>query len=91
MNMSSYLLFSHIITQCQSVLCMSTVSSPEGFLSVVAPQVSLEVVLEPEAEATGLTHEGLLSRVNHSVLQQTHPALEGLVALGAFERPLLRV
>lgn len=35
-------------------------SVPEGFLPVVEPQVSLEVVLEAEAEPTGLTHEGLL-------------------------------
>lgn len=55
------------------------------------PQVSLEVVLESEAQATGLTHEGFLPGVDHPMLQQPHLALEGLVTLAALVRPLLRV
>lgn len=66
-------------------------SVPEGFLSVVEPQVSLEVVLEAEAQSAGLTHEGFLPGVDHSMLQQPHLTLEGLVALAALVRPLLRV
>lgn len=50
--------------------------------------MSLEVVLEAEAEAAGLTHEGFLPRMHHSVLQETHLTLEGLVAFGALERTL---
>lgn len=50
--------------------------------------MSLEVVLEAETEATGLTHEGFLPRMHHSVLQQTHLTLEGLVAFQALERTL---
>jgi len=53
--------------------------------------MSLEVVLEAEAESAGLAHEGLLSGVDHSVLQQPHLTLEGLVALAALVRPLLGV
>lgn len=68
---------------------MDLLSQPEWFLSVVEPQVSLEVVLEAEAEPTGLTHEGFLSRVDHPMLKQTHFTLEGLVALAALEWPLL--
>ncbi len=54
-------------------------------------QVSLEVVLEAKAQSTGLTHEGFLSRVDHSVLQESHLTFEGLIALAALVRPLLRV
>lgn len=54
-------------------------------------QVSLEVVLEAEAQSAGLTYEGFLTRMDHSVLQQAHLTLEGLVALAALVRPLLRV
>lgn len=64
---------------------------PEGFLAIVEAQVSLEVVLEAEAQSAGLTHEGFLSGVNHSVLQQTHLTLEGLVTFAALVRPFLRV
>lgn len=67
------------------------VSVPEGFLSVVESQVSLEVVLEAEAQSAGRTHEGFLPGVDHSMLQQPHLTLEGLVALAALVRPLLRV
>lgn len=70
---------------------LSTFITPERLLSVVEPQVPLEVVLEAKAESTGLTHEGFLSRVDHSVLQESHLALEGLVALAALVWPLLRV
>lgn len=66
-------------------------SIPEGFLSIVEQHMPLEVVLEAEAQAARLTHERLQPRVNHSVLQETHLALEGLVALRALEGPLLRV
>lgn len=55
------------------------------------PQVSLEVVLESEAQAAGLTHEGFLPGVDHPMLQQPHLTLEGLVTLAALVRPLLRV
>lgn len=55
------------------------------------PLVSLEVVLESEAEATGLAGEGFFSGVDHAVLQQTHLTLEGLVALAALKRPIVRV
>lgn len=51
--------------------------------------MSLEVVLEAEAEPAGLTHEGLLPRMHHAVLQQTHLTLEGLAALRALEGPLV--
>ena len=53
------------------------------------PQVSLQVVLESEAQAAGLTHEGFFSGVDDGVLQQTHATLEGLVTLAAFERSLI--
>lgn len=53
--------------------------------------MSLEVVLESEAQPAGLTHEGFLSRVDHSVLQQSHLTLEGLVALAALVWPLFRM
>lgn len=53
--------------------------------------MSLEVVFEAEAQATGGTSEGFLSRVDHTVLQQPHPALECLVALVALVRPFLGV
>lgn len=53
--------------------------------------MSLEVVLESKAQSAGLTHEGLLSRVDDSVLQQSHLTFECLVTLAALERPLLRV
>lgn len=53
--------------------------------------MSLKVVLEAKTESAGLTHEGLLSGVDHPVLQEPHLALEGLVALAAFVWPLLRV
>lgn len=72
-----------------SATCVKLVSIPEGFLSIVEPQVSLEVVLEAEAEPAGLTHKGLLPRMHHPVLQQTHLTLEGLAALRALEGPLV--
>lgn len=53
--------------------------------------MSLEVVLESEAQAAGLTHEGFLPGVHHPMLQQPHLTLEGLVTLAALVRPLLRV
>lgn len=53
--------------------------------------MSLQVVLEAEAQATGVAGEGFLSGVDYLVLQQPHPALEGLVALAALVRPLVRV
>lgn len=70
---------------------MKLASVPEGLLSIVEPQVSLEVVLEAEAEAAGLTHEGLLPRMHHPMLQQPHLTLEGLAALAALEGTLVRV
>lgn len=70
---------------------LSAFITPERLLSVVQAQVSLEVVLEAKTQPAGLTHEGLLSRVDHSVLQQAHLTLEGLVALAALVRPVLRV
>lgn len=51
--------------------------------------MSLEVVLETEAKPAGLTHEGLQSGVDHSMLQQPHLTLEGLVALATLKRTLL--
>lgn len=53
--------------------------------------MSLEVVLEAEAQPAGLTHEGFLSGVDHSVLQQSHLTLESLVALAALVRTLVGV
>lgn len=72
-------------------VCLKLISVPERLLAVVEPQVSLEVVLEAKAEAAGLTHEGLLPRMHHPMLQQTHLTLEGLAALGALEGTLVRV
>lgn len=69
-----------------AVLCICI---PEGSLSVMEPQVSLEVVLESKTESAGLTHERFFPGVDHPVLQQTHLTLEGLIALTTFERPLL--
>lgn len=71
------------------VACISC--APEGFLSAVEPQVSLEVVFESEAESTGLTHEGFIPGVDNAVLQQTHLTLEGFVTLAALEGPFVRV
>lgn len=70
---------------------MFRICLPVGFLSVVEMQVSLQVVLEAEAQSTGMAGEGFLSRVNHSVLHQPHPAFKSLVALAALVWPLVRV
>lgn len=64
---------------------------PERLLSVVQVHVPLQVVFESKAQAAGVAGEGLLFGVDQSVLQQPHLALEALVALAAFERPLLRM
>lgn len=64
---------------------------PVGLLAAVQAQVSLQVVLESKAHAADLAGEGLLPGVNHPVVQQPHLELEGLVALAALVRPLLRV
>lgn len=69
-------------------LCMCI---PEGFLSIVEPKVSLEVVFESKTESTRLAHKGFFPRVDYPVLQQAHLTLKGLVALATFEWPLLRV
>lgn len=53
--------------------------------------MSLEVVLEAESDSAHLADEGFLPSVDDLVLHQSSFQLERLAAVGAFERPLLRV
>lgn len=65
--------------------------APEVFLACVDAEVSPEVVLQTKSYPAHLTDEGFFPCLDDLVLHQRSFQLERLSAVGAFERPLLRM
>lgn len=62
---------------------LPTFITPERLISCMQPEMSLIVVLESKAHGADAAAEGLLFRVDESVLDQAHLTLEGFSTLTA--------
>lgn len=70
---------------------LPTLSTFEGFVSAVQPDVAGVVELKAEGGATGFAHIRFLEGVDHAVLAQAHLGLEGFGAERTAMRALVRV
>lgn len=63
--------------------------APEGFLTCVHAEVSLQVVFQTKSNSTHLADERFFPRVDDAVLHQSSFELERLAAVRAPERALV--